>query len=87
MDHVGGWRVEMSDASMLYNGISIGEHAWADIDDMYVPCLPSAPLLSQIKAKMVAEAERDRELYGQRAALAEEGQELAREDRKLLQVS
>lgn len=36
---------------------------------------------------MVAEAERDRELYAQRAALAEEGQELAREDRKLLQVS
>lgn len=36
---------------------------------------------------MVAEADRDRELYAQRAALAEEGQELAREDRKLLQVS
>lgn len=35
---------------------------------------------------MVAEAERDRELYAQRAALAEEGQELARQDRKQLQV-
>lgn len=35
---------------------------------------------------MAAEAERDRELYAQRAALAEEGQELAREDRKQLQV-
>lgn len=36
---------------------------------------------------MAAEAERDRELYAQRAALAEEGQELSREDRKQLQVS
>lgn len=36
---------------------------------------------------MAADAERDRELYAQRAALAEEGQELARGDRKQLQVS
>lgn len=41
---------------------------------------------SQVKENMAAEAERDRELYAQRAALAEEGQELAREDRKQLQV-
>lgn len=40
----------------------------------------------QVKAKMSAEAERDRELYARRAALAEEGQELARKDRKQLQV-
>lgn len=40
----------------------------------------------QVKKEMAAEAERDRELYAQRAALAEEGQELAREDRKQLQV-
>ena len=39
----------------------------------------------KVKAKMSTEAERDRELYAQRAALAE-GQELAREDRKQLQV-
>lgn len=43
--------------------------------------------VTQAKAKMAAEAERDRELYAQRAALAEEGQELARADRKQLQVS
>lgn len=42
--------------------------------------------IRKVKAKMAAEAERDRELYAQRAALAEEGQELAREDRKQLQV-
>lgn len=35
---------------------------------------------------MAAEAERDRDLYVQRVALAEEGQELAQEDRKQLQV-
>lgn len=43
-------------------------------------------LVIQVKAKMAEEAERDRELYARRAALAEEGQELAREDRKQLQV-
>lgn len=42
--------------------------------------------IRKAKAKMATEAERDRELYAQRAALAEEGQELAREDRKQLQV-
>lgn len=35
---------------------------------------------------MAEEMERDRELYAQRAALAEEGQELAREERNQLQV-
>lgn len=40
----------------------------------------------KVKVKMEEEAERDRELYTQRVALAEEGQELAKEDRKQLQV-
>ncbi|CAM9824998.1 unnamed protein product, partial [Choristocarpus tenellus] len=43
-------------------------------------------LVDEVKSKMAAEAERDRELYAKRAALAEEGQELAREDRKMLQA-
>lgn len=42
-------------------------------------------MVEEVKAKMSAEAERDRELYARRAALAEEGQELARKDRKQLQ--
>lgn len=35
---------------------------------------------------MTAEAERERELHTQRAALAEEGRELARKDKQQLQV-
>ncbi|CAM9272491.1 unnamed protein product [Sphacelaria rigidula] len=42
-------------------------------------------MVEEVKAKMAAEAERDRDLYVQRVALAEEGQELAQEDRKQLQ--
>ena len=43
-------------------------------------------VMHQMRAKIAAGAERDREFYAQRAALAEEGQELAREERKRLQV-
>ncbi|CAM9865365.1 unnamed protein product [Pylaiella littoralis] len=43
-------------------------------------------VIEEVKINMAAEAERDRELYAQRAALAEEGNKLAREDRKQLQA-
>eukprot|EP00752_Nemacystus_decipiens_P006369 g5741.t1 len=46
----------------------------------------ASEIIEEVKEKMAAEAERDRELYAQRAALAEEGQELAKEDRKQLQA-
>ncbi|CAM9606619.1 unnamed protein product [Scytosiphon promiscuus] len=42
-------------------------------------------IVEELKLKLAADAERDRELYAQRAALAEEGQELAREERNQLQ--
>lgn len=41
----------------------------------------------QVKTKLEEQAERDRELYAQRAALAEEGQKLAHQERKQLQVN
>eukprot|EP00903_Cladosiphon_okamuranus_P022276 g20482.t1 len=46
----------------------------------------ASEIIEEVKEKMAADAERDRELYKQRAALAEQGQELAREDRKQLQA-
>ncbi|CAM9657572.1 unnamed protein product, partial [Ectocarpus sp. 4 AP-2014] len=45
-----------------------------------------AGALLYVKRKMAEEMERDRELYAQRAALAEEGQEIAREERSQLQA-
>ncbi|CAN0138574.1 unnamed protein product [Ectocarpus sp. 12 AP-2014] len=43
-------------------------------------------IVEEAKRKMAEEMERDRELYAQRAALAEEGQEIAREERNQLQA-
>lgn len=43
--------------------------------------------MQQVKSKMAAEAEQEREVYTQRASIAEEAKERACEDRDYLQVS
>lgn len=54
---------------------------------MYIYTSLHPGIVRQVKAKMAAEAEQEREVYTQRASMAEEAKERACEDRDHLQVS
>lgn len=53
----------------------------------HAPCIICHECTRQVKAKMAAEAEQERDVYTQRASLAEEAKDRACEDRDHLQVS
>lgn len=53
----------------------------------HTSCIMHPDVVQQVKAKMAAEAQQEREVYIQRVSIAEEAKERACEDRDHLQVS